>query len=571
MHEPPMGQPKKPHRSEEDGGAGTRSGAKSRRENFAGSVTPPESHEGPATPRGRRRSMHDWKFPFAVPGRWEGKKRIAPTTEMRMPWVDVDAYDATRIEPRFVKSPVTLEEFRSHVAGIADDVGVVSIDHPALAHELDEIRYVYPHARSLVVLIAEENKAAMQSRYLPTANHELYESEERLFKWNHEVVRYVQSLGGAGLTTTVGWPQEVSVRWSDKIWPLSHKLVAQAAGLGIIGTSRNFLHRRYGAYCLIDTVVTDLEFEQGEYARAAEPCQWNPCLSCNLCVASCPTEAIKADGEFDFLACYNHTYRDSIPGFLDFARDAAVGSARRFESRWSDAELAALWQSLAFRVEYRCFNCVATCPAEIHDVFHGDPAARQAYFDEHLKPLTHTRKVVEEQFVIDTPSAREKYDIPPGRDRTEPDISKPGNEGMVRLVQLQRIRVSNVDTMMRTMPYYFRSSEAAGMNFTCQFEFSGAGGGPWVMRVVDQRCNVIPGRTDRADLTIRCDGGLFLGIHRGSVNPLKEMLLGNLRLSGRRELFLDFPKIFPVGAPDGLLAKAKWYYGKLRSAWVGSA
>ena len=82
---------------------------------------------------------------------------------------------------------------------------------------LYEVITVYPHARSLVVLICEENKAAMQSRYLPTANHELYESEERLFRWNHEVLRYVQSLGGAGLTTTVGWPQEVSVRWSDNV------------------------------------------------------------------------------------------------------------------------------------------------------------------------------------------------------------------------------------------------------------------------------------------------------------------------------------------------------------------
>jgi epoxyqueuosine reductase QueG/putative sterol carrier protein len=513
--------------------------------------------------------MHDWKFPFAVPGRWEGKKRIPPTTEMRMTWVDVDAYDDTRIEPRFVKSPASLEEFRAYVAEFADDVGVVPIDHPALAHEFDEIRYVYPHARSLVVLICEENKAAMQSRYLPTANHELYESEERLFKWNHDVIRYVQSLGGAGLSTTVGWPQEVSVRWADKIWPLSHKLVAQAAGLGVIGTSRNFLHRKYGAYCLIDTVVTNLEFEESEYSAAAEAREWNPCLSCNLCVVSCPTEAIKADGEFDFMACYNHTYRDSIPGFLDFARDAAQGSHKRFERRWSDAELAALWQSMAFRVEYRCFNCVATCPAEIHDAFHGDQAARQDYFDEHLKPLTHTRKVVEEQFVIDTPSAREKYDIAPGNDRSEHDTKKPGNQGMVRLVQLQRLRVSNIDSMMRTMPYYFRSTEAAGMDFTCQFEFTGAGGGEWVLRVVDQRCNVIPGRATEADLTVKCDGTLFLGIHRGSVNPLKELLLGRLTLSGRRELFLEFPKIFPTGDPDSLMAKAKWYYEKIRRSWIG--
>jgi epoxyqueuosine reductase QueG len=531
------------------------------------SVTAPSAAEGPATPRGHRNSMHDWDFPFATPGRWHGKKGIPPTTEMRMPWVDVEAYDDTAIAPRFVRSPVSMAEFKARVGEIADDVGVVSIDHPALAHERDEIRYVYPHARSLVVLIGEENKAAMQSRYLPTANHELYEAEERLFKWNHDVLAYIKSLGGAGLTTTVGWPQDVAVRWPDKIWPLSHKLVAQAAGLGIIGTSRNFLHRKFGAYCLIDTVVTDLEFEESEYRQAANPSDWNPCLSCNLCVVSCPTEAIKPDGEFDFLACYNHTYRDSIPGFLDFARDAAEGKPKRFEHRWSDAEIAALWQSLAFRVEYRCFNCVATCPAEIHETFHADKQQRQGYFAEHLRPLTYTRKHVEEQFVIDTPAAREKFNIAPGEYRTRHDASKPGQQGMVRLVQLQRIRVSNVDTMMRTMPYYFRSTDAVGMDFTCQFEFSGEGGGAWVLRVVDQRCNVMPGRADAADFTIRCDGELFLGIHRGDVNPVREIVLGRIKLSGRRELFLEFPKIFPVGSPEGWLAKLRWHARRLvRSA-----
>ncbi len=564
-------EPKRPRRIEDAADAAGAPRRKSKREDLSECVEQMPSGSGPATPRGKRHSMHDWKFPFAVPGRWEGKKRLAPTTEMRMPWVDVQAYDATHIEPRFVKSPVSLEQFRARVAEIADDVGIVSVDHPALAHELDEIRYVYPHARSLVVLISEENKAAMQSRYLPTANHELYESEERLFKWNHEVVQYIRSLGGAGLTTTVGWPQEVSVRWADKIWPLSHKLVAQAAGLGVIGTSRNFLHRKFGAYCLIDTVVTNLEFDDVAYEEAGDSEAWNPCISCNLCVVSCPTEAIKADGEFDFMACYNHTYRDSIPGFLDFARDAAAGSPKRFEHRWSDSEIASLWQSLAFRVEYRCFNCVATCPAEIHDSFHGDQAARQEYFDEHLKPLTHTRKNVEEQFVIDTPSAREKFDIAPGYDRTGDDVTKPGNSGVVRLVSLQRIRVSNIDSMMRSMPYYFRSSEAEGMDFTCQYEFTGAGGGHWVMRVADRRCNVMPGRAADPDLTISCDGSLFLGIHRGSVNPVKEILLGRLRLAGKRELFLDFPRIFPTGRTDGLVARAKWYFAKMRRAWGAEA
>ena len=233
-----------------------------------------------------------------------------------------------------------------------------------------------------------------------------------------------------------------------------------------------------------------LEFDESEYQRTNNPLDWNPCLECNLCVASCPTSAIKADGEFDFFACYNHTYRDSIPGFLDFARDLAEAKPRKFEHRWSDAEIAALWQSLAFRVEYRCFNCVATCPAEIHDAFHSDRAVRNDYFDQVLKPLTETR-----------------------RD---------------------------------------------------QMDLTGPGGGQWVMTVAQQRCRVQPGQTENSDLTIRCDAHLFLGIHRGERSAVKSLLTGKIKLMGRRELFLAFPRLFPVRPAEGLLAMLGW---RLRQVW----
>jgi ferredoxin len=500
-----------------------------------------------------RMTSADWPFPFAAPGK--PKTRDVPAkTAYRWPFTDMQALDDSVIEPRHVRAPISGAEFRSRVAEYVDDVGLVRVDHPALAHELQELLYVYPHAKTLVVLIGEENKAAMQSRYLPSANHELYACEERLFEWGHRTVKLVESLGGAGLTTTIGWPQEVSQRWADKIWPLSHKLAAQAAGLGIIGTSRNFLHRRFGAYCLIDTVVTNLEFEDAAYGV---PDAWNPCLECNLCVASCPTDAIKADGEFDFFACYNHTYRDSIPGFLDLVRDLGDARPRRFAKRWSDAEIAALWQSMAFKVEYRCFNCVATCPAEIHAAFHADTAVRRDYLQNTLKPLTHTRREVDEQFVIDTPSARDALGIPPGEWRTPPDVTRPTSRG-TRLVQLHRIRTSNVDSMMRNLPHYFRPEEAGDVAFICQMELTGEGGGDWVITIGDRRCQVRPGRAERADLLVRCDARVFLRVHRGETRAPWQLLLGRIRLRGKRRLFLIFPRLFPLPAGESLVHRLAW-------------
>jgi putative sterol carrier protein len=247
---------------------------------------------------------------------------------------------------------------------------------------------------------------------------------------------------------------------------------------------------------------------------------------------------------------------------MDLVRDLGESRPERFAKRWSDAEIAALWQSLAFRVEYRCFNCISVCPANDLESFHDHATGRRDVLDRQLKPLTHSRAVAEQQFVIDTPSAREKHDIPPGEWRTPPDPARPGQRG-VRLVQLSRIRVSNIDSMMRNMPHYFRSSEARGLDFTCQFDFSGAGGGRWVMRVAGERCQVHPGEAASPDLTVRCAAKLFLAIHREEASAVMALLLGRIRLSGDRKLFLTFPRILGATPNSGIVARAVWHGRKV--------
>src|SRR5262249_42297803 len=111
---------------------------------------------------------------------------------------------------------------------------------------------------------------------------------------------------------------------------------------------------------------------------------------------------------------------------LAWARAGGAPRRRDFRQRWADNEIAALWQALSFRVEYRCFNCVATCPAEIEHAFHDDRQVRRRYLDETLKPLTVTRAAEDTQFVIDTPTARERHGIPPGEWRTPVDRAPAG-------------------------------------------------------------------------------------------------------------------------------------------------
>ena len=187
-------------------------------------------------------------------------------------------------------------------------------------------------------------------------------------------VKLLNALGGEGLTTTIGWPQEVGQRWADKIWPLSHKLVAQAAGLGVIGLSRNFLHQP------LRRLLPD---RHRASPISSGPRTTRPSSGTRACSATSASPRARPrpsgrDGNFDFFACYNHTYRDSIPGFLDLVGDlAGAQPAASSASAGPTTRSRRSGRRSSFKVEYRCFNCVATCPAEIEHAFHDDRDVRR--------------------------------------------------------------------------------------------------------------------------------------------------------------------------------------------------
>ena len=62
---------------------------------------------------------------------------------------------------------------------------------------------------------------------------------------------------------------------------LSHKCVAEAAGLGRIGWSGNLVTEKYGARVLLNSIITDANLEPDKTL------EHNPCTGCKLCAGSC--------------------------------------------------------------------------------------------------------------------------------------------------------------------------------------------------------------------------------------------------------------------------------------------
>ena len=194
-----------------------------------------------------------------------------------------------------------------------------------------------------------------------------------------------------GVVPTKSWPMDLN-RWPGKIWDISPKILAVEAGLGQMGINRIVLHPKYGGFIQLNSILIGAELD--EYGR---PLTEDPCLKCHLCAAVCPTGAINKNEPFDFSACSTHCYRDNMVGFQKWI-EAIIASKdfADYRFRFNDSETAFLWQSLMFRISYRCAYCVAVCPAgeEVKPFYLEN---KEAYIQQVLKPL---RDKVEPVYVV---------------------------------------------------------------------------------------------------------------------------------------------------------------------------
>jgi ferredoxin len=110
---------------------------------------------------------------------------------------------------------------------------------------------------------------------------------------------------------------------AGKTWDVSHKTIAVAAGLGVMGLNRLVLSPRLGSTIILNSILINAPLD-----RYDQRLDHNPCLNCRLCAAVCPTGAVKKDGAFDFLACATHSYRD-LSGAIDWEQ----GYWARYRSR----------------------------------------------------------------------------------------------------------------------------------------------------------------------------------------------------------------------------------------------
>ena len=404
----------------------------------------------------------------------------------------------------------------------ADDVGFVEIDRPELAGEKPHITAAFPRTRTLISFVVRMNREPVRNPARSLSNLEFHQTTDETNEVARRIVATLEAHGIKAVNPPSGFPMESS-RWPGRMWVVSHKPVAVAAGMGMMGVHRNVIHPRFGNFIILGTVMLE-----AEVSRPSLPVDYNPCLECKLCVAACPVGAIKPDGAFDTSACYTHNYREFMGGFgdvLEHIADAKNGHDLR--TRVTPAEQVGLWQSLAFGPNYKAAYCVAVCPAG-EDVIGPFLANRGGFVNEVVKPLQQKEETV---YVV------------PGSD-AEGHVRKRFPHKKVRKVRGSFLLYS-VPQFLFGIRLSFQREASAGLNVVFHFTFTGASDATATVTIRDKTIDVKDGHHGTPDCAVVADADTWCGFLRKEKSIVWAVVRGKVKVRGPLKLLTAFGKCFP--------------------------
>lgn len=404
----------------------------------------------------------------------------------------------------------------------ADDVGFIEIERPELDDQREDIMRAFPRTKTLISYVVRMNREPIRSPARSVANLEFHHTGDEVNEIGHDVVRLLEDEGIKALNPSMGFPMEMD-NFPGKIWVVSHKPVAVAAGLGMMGIHRNVIHQKFGNFILLGTILID-----AEVSELGRPIDFNPCLECKLCVAACPVGAISPSGDFNFSACYTHNYKEFMGGFTDWTEQVADSkNAIDYRKRVNDSESASMWQSLSFGANYKAAYCLSVCPAG-EDVIAPYLADKKAHLKENVRPLQQKEETI---YVLKNSDA-------------ETHVTKRFPHKQTKHVG-NSLRPSSISGFMRGVPLVFQPGKSKGLNAAYHFTFTGDESQEATIVIQNQKVSVEEGHHGAPDLRVTADTKTWLGFLKKEKNIAWALIRRKIRLQGHPKLLLAFGKCFP--------------------------
>jgi len=404
----------------------------------------------------------------------------------------------------------------------ADDAAIVELDRPEISDQRTDILAIFPRTKSLVSLVCRMNRENIRCPSRDVSDLEFLRTFERMNEASRRLAARLAAEGIRALYLSAGFPMDMA-KWPGKMWPISHKTIAVAGGLGKMGHHRLVIHPRFGSFIVLGTLLLDQEATAYD-----QPLDYNPCVECRLCVAVCPVGAIAPDGHFNFTACLTHNYRDRLGGFQNWVeRLVASRNVADYRRRVGDPETTSMWQSLSYGICNKSSYCMAACPAG-EEVIGPFLDKRQDYLAEVVKPF---QDKVENIYVV------------PGSD-AEGYVAKRFPHKKVRLIG-NGLRAGSARSFLEALPLLFQRNQAEGLNATYHFTFTGDETLNGTAVIKDREISVLPGHVGKADLALTADSRTWVDFLAKEKSLLPALLQRKIRIKGSPSLMKRFARCFP--------------------------
>src|SRR5678816_4333632 len=141
----------------------------------------------------------------------------------------------------------------------ADDVGFVEIGRSDLDDQREDILKAFPHTKTLISFVVRMNREAIRTPARSVANLEFHHSGDEVNEIARSVVQTLEDRGIRAMNPAMGFPMEMAKFPGGRVWVVSHKPVAVAAGLGMMGIHRNVIHPKFGNFVLLGTILLGAE------------------------------------------------------------------------------------------------------------------------------------------------------------------------------------------------------------------------------------------------------------------------------------------------------------------------